>query len=307
MAKTYVGVDLSKDWLDVSHPRSGASKVANTAPAVRAWIGSLRADDHLVFEATSGCDGTLLREANARRHPVSRMNPLQAWHFAQSLNLPKTDRVDACMLARLGAERQLDPDPGLSPERAQLRALNDRRTQLKRMETQEKNRLARCSARAVATDIRASLRSLALRIAKIERAIDACFAKHPELARQRRLLETIPGVGPVVSTTLLSSMPELGTCDRRQIASLGGVAPKARESGRWRGQRRIGDGRRHIRRTLYMAALSSLRHRSFGKGLVTSLRAKNRPGKVILIALARKLLTLANAVIRDRTPFKATI
>lgn len=304
MAKTYIGVDLSKDWLDIFHPQHGHQKIPNTASAIQSWLQHCTRDEIIVFEATSGCDLQLLRLASDLSQPFCRLNPLHAWHFGRSLNLPKTDRVDARMLARMGAERGLPQSTAHCVARAELRELHHRRDQLKRMETQEKNRLTRANSQLAKADIRASLRTLATRIAKMERLIEAFFADHPELAQQRRLLETIPGIGPVASVTLLSAMPELGANDRREIASLGGLAPRARESGKWRGQRRLGDGRRDVRRAMYMAALSTLSHGSFCPRLVAKMRQENRPGKVILIALARRLLVLANAILRDNQPYK---
>lgn len=307
MTRNYIGVDLSKDWLDIFDPRTGHARVPNTAPRIRTWLRGLGPGDLPVLEATSGCDRHILREAGRADRPVCRLNPLHAWHFAQSLNLPKTDRVDAAMLARLGTERGLVPSAPLDAERAELAELGGRRDQLKRMETQEKNRLGKTTSSTVRADIRASLRLLARRIARIEAAISGFLKRHPESARAVALLETIPGVGRVASVTLLAAMPELGGCDRRAIASLGGLAPKARESGKWRGHRAVGAGRRRVRRALYMAALSALRHGSFCASFVRGLRDKGKPGKVIAIAVARKLLTVANAILRDQTPFKAPV
>ena len=301
---TYIGVDLSRDRLDILDPRDGHSRVANTAAQIRAWLGRPGPGDLPVFEATSGCDGLLLRLSAEAGRPVCRLNPLHAWHFAQSLNLPRTDRVDAAMLARMGAERGLAPDPAFEAERAELAELSGRRDQLKRMETREKNRLDKTVSAAVKADIRSLLRLLARRIARIEAAIAAFLERHPASARAVRLLQSLPGIGRVTSVTLLAAMPELGSCDRRAIASLGGLAPKARESGKWRGRRGIGAGRRHLRRALYMAALNAMRHASFCAGLVRGLRDKGTPGKIIAIAVARKMLTTANAVLRDQTPFK---
>ena len=207
------------------------------------------------------------------------------------------------MLARLGAERRLAPSPAHDAIRAELSELHGRRDQLKRMETQEKNRLHKAACAHVRADIRAMLRVLAGRIDRAEAAIEAFPARHPALAGQAALLQSIPGVGRVTALTLLSAMPELGHCDRRKAASLAGVAPRARESGKWTGRRFIGGGRRHARRALYMAALSALRHGSFCARFVEGLRARGKPGKVIAIAVARKLISVANAVLRDQSPF----
>ncbi len=307
MAQNYIGVDLSKDWLDFFDPARGAARIANTDAELRVFLSKLGLEDMLIFEATSGCDGRLIRLASQAGQPFHRLNPLHAWHFARSLNLPKTDRVDARMLARLGAERRPDPAPGHDAIRAELAELHGRRDQLKRMETQEKNRLHKAGCASVRADIRAMLRVLAGRIAKAEAAIEAYLAAHPALRAKAALLQSIPGVGRVTAITLLSAMPELGACDRREAASLAGLAPRARESGKWTGQRFIGGGRRHVRRALYMAALSAMRHNSFCAGFVEALRARGKAGKVIAIAVARKMLTVANAILRDQTPFNARI
>ena len=144
MTHVYIGIDLSKDRLDVFDPRIGrASFHANSAAGIKALFAASKPEDIVVFEATSGCDRLLLEACAKAGRPFVRVNPLHAWHFAQSLNLPKTDRVDARMLARFGSERQLAPHRPQDPARAELAELADRRDQLKRMETQEKNRLSR--------------------------------------------------------------------------------------------------------------------------------------------------------------------
>ena len=303
MAQNYIGVDLSKEWIDIFNPRGGFSRIANTDAALRDFLRTLSTQDFLVFEATSLCDHRLLRLASAARVPFHRINPLYGWHFSRSLNLPKTDRVDAKMLARMGSERQLEPSVCFDPMRAQLAELNGRRDQLKRMETQEKNRLHKAQCADIKADIRTMLRLLARRIEKAEERIAAFLEGHPELRMKVRLLETIPGIGRVTAVALLSAMPELGRCDRREAASLAGLAPRARESGRWKGRRMIGDGRRHVRRALYMAALSAMRHGSFCADFVARARAREKPGKVTVIAVARKMVIVANAILREQTPF----
>ena len=304
MTRNHIGVDLSKDALDICDPRRGEARIANEAAAIARWIAGLGADDTIVYEATSRCDRPLrlaLREAG---HAGVRLNPLHAWHFGRSLNRAKTDRLDAAMLARLGAERQPAPDAQLDPAREELRGLVQRRDQLKRMETQEKNRLSDCFLALVARDIRAELANLARRIERIEQAIANHLARHPALGVAERLLRSIPGFGAVTAMTLLAHLGELGSVDRRAIASLGGVAPRAHESGRTRGRRFPGEGRRHVRRALYMASLSALRHPGFLADFVARMKAAGKPGKVILMAVARRLLTLANAILGSGIPFQ---
>lgn len=304
MTRNYIGVDLSKDTFDVHDPLRGKARIANEPPAIAGWIAGLGPDDMIVFEATSGCDRPLRLGLDAAGQPGARVNPLHAWHFARSLNLAKTDRLDAAMLARLGVERQLEPEAALDPAREELRELVQRRDQLKRMQAQEKNRLHACSHPLVADDIQGEIAALAVRIGRIEAAVDAHLARHPALAEASRLLRTIPGIGPVSAMTLLAHLRELGRIDRRAIASLGGLAPRAHESGRYRGQRFLGDGRRHIRRALYLAAVSTMRHPGFLADFIRRMKDARKPGKVILMAVARKLLTIANAVLRSGEPFR---
>ncbi len=307
MTHVYVGCDISKDRLDVFDPRIAANSEHANAPAgIRALFKACGADTILIFEATSGCDRALLEACAAASQPCVRLNPLHAWHFAQSLNLPKTDRVDARMLARLGAERQPAPHLPPAPERVAPEELADRRDQLKRMETQEKNRLSKTMSPVIQTDIRASLKMLAARIARFEAEIAGHIAQNPDLARDAGLLRSIPGIGPVVATGLLAHLPELGQLDRRTAAALAGLAPKAHESGKFRGKRRIGQGRSGLRTLLCMAAVSLWRARSgtAARARINAMTARGKASKVILIALARKIVTIANAVLRDQTPFK---
>ena len=304
MTRNHIGVDLSKDAIDVFDPRRGETRIVNQPKAIARWAARLGPDDFVVFEATSGCDQAVRAVLEAAGRDFVPLNPLHAWHFARSLNLPKTDRVDARMLARLGAERQPAPAGPSDRDRVELRALSQRRDQLKRMETQEKNRLSAASLPIVARDIRAELANLARRLARIERAIAEHIAQHPALREDAALLRGIPGIGPVAATEILAHLPEAGRVDRREVASLAGLAPRARESGKYKGRRSLGDGRRHLRRALYMAALSALRHDGFLSGFVARMKADRKPSKVILMAVARRLLVIANAILRSRTPFR---
>lgn len=305
MTQNYIGVDLSADHLDICDPIRGTQQLANTSTAIRRFLAGLGTSDFVVFEATSGCDGLLLAEAERTDVAHTRLNPARAWHFARSLGLAKTDRVDAAMLARFGAERQPEADAARDPARVELAVLTRRRDQLKRMQVQEKNRRTDDLPAAVRGDIDAVLRVFARHVVRIEKAIAVLLRAHPELDAQARLLRSVPGFGPVVTSEILAHLPELGTCDRRAIASLAGLAPKARDSGKFRGKRFVGDGRRQVRKALYMAALNALRLPTPFNAMAERMREAGKPGKVIVIAIARKLITIANALLRNQTPFKA--
>lgn len=304
MTRNHIGVDLSKEQLDVFDPIRGEMRIANARAPISRWAAGLGPEDFLVFEATSGCDRDLRAGLEAAGRDFVRLNPLHVWHFARSLNLAKTDRVDARMLARLGAERQPAPDPCSDPVREELRALSHRRDQLKRMIAQEKNRLGDARHPLVMRDIRAGIAGIERRIAAVDQAIAEHIARHPALAGDAALLRSIPGIGPVAATEIMAHLPEAGRVGRREAASLAGLAPRAHESGKSQGRRRLGDGRRHLRRAMYMAALSALRHPGFLSGFVARMKADRKPGKVILMAVARRLLVIANALLRSRTPFE---
>lgn len=311
MTRNHIGVDLAKDFLEVYDPLRGRSRVANRPKAVARWVAGLGEADFVVYEATSGCDRPLRVALAEAERPGARVNPLHAWHYARSRNRAKTDRLDAALLADYGRERQPAPDPALDPAREALRALVGRRDQLRRMEVQEKNRLSGCLGEGapalVIRDVRAGLARLARSLAKIEAAIRAEVAGDAALARDERLLRSIPDIGPVTAVMLLAYLAELGHTSRRGAASLGGVAPRARDSGRYRGKRFLGDGRRQVRRALYMAALSELRHPGFLADFIRRMKEAGKPGKVILMAVARRLLVVANAVLRTGEPFRTAI
>jgi transposase len=304
MPRHYIGADLSKDWIDIYHPKWGEfQRVENKPNTIRAFLRKMKDDEILIFEATSGCDDQLLSMIRSENTPFVRANPAHAWHFARACNLAKTDRVDARMLSAFGAARAFEAQHTNSVARDRLKALVRRRRQYKDMETQEKNRLKRVSDADLKQDILSLLAIFERRVVKLEIKIAQHLETHDELRGVNQILRSAPGVGPVTASVLIADMPELGTADRRQIASLAGLAPRAYESGKFKGKRRLGAGRRHVRKVLYMAALSIIAQRRLFRPFIVKMKAAGKANKTIILAVARKLLAILNILIREQMPF----
>ena len=261
MPQAVIGCDLSRAVIDICELPSGRiGQIANTSDAIAVWLDTLDHDIRLVFEATSGCDGELIAALATRGHPFSRVNPRQAREFARATGtLAKTDRVDARVLAQMGAALDLPATIPLSPARSRLTDFLRRRRQLVDMRKAEKLHRHSAGQPEIAQAIEAMIDLLGQQIAQLDRQIADFIAQDRALSEQAQLLTAVPGIGPTVLATLLGELPELGTLCRRKIASLAGLAPHARESGTWRGARRIWGGRRKVREALYIAALNASR------------------------------------------------
>ena len=306
MPQPVIGCDLSRAFLDLCRSPSGVTqRVANTPDAIATWVDTLERDVLVVFEATSGCDGDLIAALAERGQPFSRVNPRQAREFARAVGvLAKTDRVDARVLAQMGAALPLPITVPVSASRARLSDFLRRRRQLVEMRKAEKLHLYSAGQNEIGAGIEAMIELLGKQIADFDRKIAALIAEDQTLAAQARLLSAVPGVGPTVLATLLGELPELGTLCRRRIASLAGLAPHARESGTWRGARRIWGGRRKVREALYIAALTASRRVPALTAMRDRMRQKGKAPKTILIAVARQLLVILNAMLRTGTPMK---
>lgn len=299
-----VGIDVSKARLDIHD--GAASSCANTpgaiAPLAKAWAqrGVL-----VVFEATGAYDLALRRALDAAGARHARINPAQARAFARAAGfLAKTDQVDARMLARLGLALQPRESPPVDPDRERLALLHRRRDQLVLMRQQERTRLKGCGDAEVEAGLRRGLAFLDVEVKAIDVRLAELIAAAPALEAAHRLLRSIPGIGPVAAAALLALVPELGARPGKAIAALAGLAPINRDSGQWRGQRTIGGGRKRIRDALYMAAVSASRSKSRFAAAYQHLRQAGKPPKLAFIALARKLLVTANAVLRDQRAFQ---
>jgi transposase len=301
-----VGIDVSKHHLDWAEgPVDDTQKLRNESRAIGRLLRRLQRLDveRVVVESTGGYERPLVAALQAASLPVVVAQPRRVRRFAQSLGWEaKTDGLDARLLALHGERVRPALTPRRSPSDEQLDAWMTRRRPLIAMISAEKNRLETAPA-LVARDIRSLVRVLERRVDRLDERIDAALAADPDRQELSALLQTVPSVGPAVARTLLIDLPELGALNRRQIGSLVGVAPFARDSGRFQGHRRIRGGRAAPRTALYLAAMNGARFNPELKAFYERLRAQGKPPKVAFVALARKLLTWLNAIARDRTPW----
>lgn len=303
----YVGCDISKAGIDLFDAERGThARIANTAEAIGAHLAGYRGRAAcFVFEATGAYGDALRRELAQGGFAGCQVNPMRARRFAQSLGrMAKTDRIDAVTLAQMGARLALTPTPAWQSDGETLKALITRRDQLVASRAAEKTRLAQASLELVRASLIRAIEMLDAEIARFDSLI-AAATNTPELAPKARLLRSVPGVGPATAAVLLACLPELGALDPKRIASLAGLAPFANESGTSQRARFVQGGRARVRRALYMAALASLRSRSPSplRQTYDRLTAKGKPPKLALIATARKLLTIANAILREQKAF----
>ena len=238
------------------------------------------------------------------RLPAAVINPRQARDFAKALGrLAKTDALDAEALARFGQAIRPEPRPWKDEEAQALTALIQRRRQVVAMLTAEKNRLASAHCH-VRPDIQATIDWLEQRLKTLDGDLQRRLRDSPIWREQDDLLRSVPGIGPVTTTTLLAALPELGTLNRRQIGALVGVCPSNRDSGQCRGRRMIFGGRAGVRAVLYMAVVAASRCNPVIKAFYQRLRAAGKPAKVALTACMRKLLTILNAMLKTKTPWQ---
>jgi len=303
----FVGIDVSKAALDVHLRPDGTARRFDNTPdgisALVAWVAGL-APTLVVLEATGGYESAAVAALSLQGLPVSLVNPERARDFAGALGRrAKTDELDADVLAQF-AERVRPPVRPLAGAGAQeLQALVARRNQLIEMRTMESNRLA-TAARPVRRSIEAILRVLEKEIGKADGELAKAIEASPVWRAKDELLQSIPGIGPVTSRTLLADLPELGTLTREQVAALVGVAPVNRDSGRWSGKRFIAGGRAAVRRVLYLGSLAARQGNAVLAAFAERLEKAGKAPKVIRIALARKLVIIANAVLRDQKPWR---
>ncbi|MEC4673405.1 MAG: IS110 family transposase [Nitrospirota bacterium] len=300
----FLGIDICKTRLDVADDANSLPwSVANNDSGIASLVERLQTLQPalIVMEATGGLETLLYAALTTAELPAVVMNPRQVRDFAKALGtLAKTDALDARILARFGAAIQPTVRPMKDATTQELTALVTRRRQLLAMLTAEKTRLQQ-AAKWIRKDIKANMESLEKRLQKIEGHIAAIIKTTPGWKEKDSLIRSVPGVGNVLSMNLLSSLTELGTLNRREIATLVGVAPLNRDSGNFRGKRMVWGGRAQVRAALYMAALSASRFNPVIKPFYQRLIVHGKQPKVALTACMRKLLVILNTMVKTQT------
>lgn len=304
-----VGIDVSKNRLDVAVRPSGESfAVSRDASGLRELLGRLEplAASVIALEATGGYETVVAASLAAAKLPVVVVNPAQVRAFAQALGKrAKTDPLDAGVIAHFVEATKPAVRPLLDADARHLADLVARRGQIIDMMVAERQRQKRLSAKRLQKSIARLLAALQKELSALETDIDDAVRGSPAWREKEDLLASVPGVGKVVARTLIAELPEIGTLDRRQIAALAGLAPWTRQSGQWKGKSFIGGGRARVRSALFMAAMVGARHNPVLKAFRDKLVAAGKPKIVALVATARKLLTILNAIVRDGQTWEA--
>lgn len=302
----FVGVDVSKDQLDVAVGAEGPTwTVTNDEAGVAALLENLgaRPCELVVLEATGGFEVAVTTALAAAGLPVVVINPRQARDFARATGqLAKTDRLDARILALFAERVRPEPRPLPTDAARLLDALLTRRRQLIAMILAERNRLGFAPA-PLKKPIEKHIRWLQRELENVDSDLGRTIQSSPVWRARETLFQSVPGIGPVISRTLIAELPELGYLNRKQITALVGLAPLANESGKHKGRRMVFGGRASVREALYMAALVASRRNPTIRTFYQRLRASGKPPKVALTACMRKLLTTLNAIARTGTPW----
>ncbi|MCO7558082.1 IS110 family RNA-guided transposase [Metapseudomonas otitidis] len=307
-----VGIDISKNFLDVFVSGSATlQRYANDASG-RAQLATdmlALAPNLIVAEATGGLERLLIAELAAQQLPLVLANPRQVRDFAKaSGQLAKTDALDARVLATFGIAIRPTVRPLPEEQALELADLVGRRRQLVDMMVAEKLRLQQAAGKALRRDIKLHIQWLEKRLRASDAGLNDAIQKSEIWRAKDDLLAEVKGIGPVCRITLLALLPELGHLNRKQIAALVGVAPFNRDSGYYRGTRRVWGGRSEVRKVLYMATLSAIRSRNeVVHSFYRRLKEQGKPGKLAVVACMRKLLTILNAMLRDQAHFRPQV
>ena len=305
LPQSILAIDIAKQQLDVSTwPQRQRRQYRNDPAGIDDLLAlACQRQATVIFEATSIYDRKLIAALDRAGLPYHRANPLKARQFAGAAGfLAKTDRVDSDMLASYGARVPLPLTEPVPAERQAVRRLADRRDQLVAMRKAELTRRQQIDDVEIVAEVDSLLAELGRRIADYEARIDAAM-KHHRLAPLKDWLVSTPGIGPLTSAALVASLPELGNRSSKTIAALVGLAPLARDSGKLRGRRAIRGGRARIRSLLFLAARHAIKHPAF-KPFADRLLTAGKPRKVVLVAVARKLLIVLNTMLKEQRPFR---
>lgn len=309
MTGSTIGVDISKSHLDVFRLEDQAAQQFENSPdgfrALIKWLGKLPVA-RIVFEPT-GPYHRAFEAALGEKFPLVKVNPLQARRFAEASGTrAKTDAVDARGLARMGVALDLQAQEPVSKNIIILKQLHVARISLIKERTRLKNRAQTMTLAVLRRQSKARLTQVECQIEELDAEIATRIAQEAPKARNRDILRSIPGLGAVTAAAVLTFLPEIGTLDRKQLASLAGLAPFSRQSapfsrqsGKWQGKSFIGGGRKSLRDALYMPALVAMRFNPDLKAKYIQLRAAGKPAKVAIVALMRKLLETANALVKE--------
>jgi transposase len=305
----FVGMDVSQDTVDVAVQPGTAFQVTNDESGVAEAVTQLQAVQPtlIVLEATGGLEVPLAGALAAVGLPVVVINPRQVRDFARATGqLAKTDRLDAQVLAHFAEAIRPPVRPVPGAQTQALAALVARRRQLIEMLTAEKNRL-RLAARPIQKRVQAHITWLEKKLASTNTELTTIIHASPIWREKEEVLRSVPGVGPILVTTLFANLPELGTLTRKEVAALAGVAPFPRDSGTLKGRRAIWGGRAQVRAALYMAALVATRRNPVIRTFYQRLCQAGKAKKLALTACMRKLLTILNAMVKSRTPWRVTV
>ena len=304
----FAGIDVSKDRLDIHlRPSNEAFHVSRDGKGLDDLVSRLKKLPValVVLEATGGFEATVAAALAGIGLPLCVVNPRQIRDFARAMGrLAKTDTLDAEVIALFAERIRPEVRPLPEPERNHLAEIVGRRRQIIEMIGMETNRGRQTVDKHLARRLACHIAFLQKELDAIDHDIGEAIKHSPAWREAEALLKSVPGIGDVTARTLLAELPELGTVSRHQVAALVGVAPINRDSGLMRGRRAIAGGRTSVRAVLYMAALTAIRRRSPFRAFYDQLTARGRSKKVALVAVMRKLLTILNAILRDRTPWR---
>ena len=308
MESIAVGIDVSKDRLDVAvRPSGEAFAVERNGAGLDRLAARLKelSPQIVALEATGGFETVATAALAAAGLPVAVVNPAQVRAFARALGQrAKTDPIDAAVIAHFAEATKPEPRP-LPDQATQLLAdLVARRRQIVEMMGAERQREKRMTIPHLKKSIVRLLKALEKELSSLDTDIDDAVRGSPAWREKEDLLASVPGVGAIIARTMIAELPELGRLDRKQIAALAGLAPFTRQSGQWRGRSFIGGGRKAVRTALFMGAMVAKKHNPVLKAFFERLVAAGKPKMVALIAVARKLLTILNAMIRDNRPWQ---